>query len=313
MHIRGLLRYLASLQIPPPQILLPVLPKIETPKLPQIIPTPQIITALQQKQTEITTLIATLQPIKAQLHFHAALLHKHSQPFLYLLHTFTPLNKRKNWSRFNAYRLHHLSILKYVFIHSFNQVVREEKALEEYLAKNILQREVWDRYIVGDTTVDTILAKWRFGVENLTLGRLILDSYQQPDDDDDTGAGLGENEGSADIKELLEMLAAVWDEEVAGDYYACFPEERPGYTNAYTDEEEAAERRNKRRERRRVRAAYYEMGEGDERVLRFVEDSRRRYRGPRCLRRLDDRTLVYDEGWDPESLVERPRWRRRSA
>ncbi|KAK6538286.1 hypothetical protein TWF694_011165 [Orbilia ellipsospora] len=309
MQLLGLPISLPSLQITPQQIL----PKIEAPKLPQI-PTPQILTALQQKETEITTLIATLQPIKAQLHFHTALLHKHSQPFLYLLHTFKPPTTRKHWSRFNPYRLHHLLILKCVFINAFTEVTREESVLEVYLAKNILQREVWDRYIIGDTSVDNILSKWRFGVEQLRLGKLILDSYQMSDE----SGNLGEKEGSADVRQVLEMLAAVWDEEVDGDYYACFPEERPGFCYSDFDDEEEVRstsrgrERRERRGRRGVRAAYYEMGEGEESVLRVV-DERGRFRGPRCLRRQDDRTLVYDEGWEPGSFVARPRWRRQSA
>ncbi|EPS35810.1 hypothetical protein H072_10776 [Dactylellina haptotyla CBS 200.50] len=222
------------------------------------------------KQERIVAVLATIEPIKAQLRFHAKLLRRHSQPFLFLLENFKLVNKRMYWDRFSPYRINHLQVLI-----------------------TAIRVTLMGVEIVGDVAVDEALMRWGLGVRNRRLGKLILDSWEPEEPIDDKFEMDKSAVGSCNLQEFMEMITALWDEEVRKHYFDCFPEELEAF--GYTPGDGHGGRGGYMYTRRQAGQAVQSENGGEEEEFMPVEVKEKGecWKGPTCLRRKNEYTLEY--------------------
>lgn len=89
-------------------------------------------------------------------------------------------------------------------------------------------------------------------------------------------AGEPEGSGSCDIKDVLFLIAAVWEEEAEKSYYSCFPEDMGGIGAGAGSGDEWSEE------------DYEEEVQQEEEF-----EAWRPFTGPPCLKRKDALHLVY--------------------
>ncbi|KAK6516272.1 hypothetical protein TWF506_006181 [Arthrobotrys conoides] len=222
--------------------------------------------------TSLQNILKTMRSVKNQLCFHATLIRRHPQPFLFFLENYKGAPHFKHWKGFNPYRRHCLRVLLNVFENAIDEVERDEEVVTELLRRP-LGRGIIGVFRGGKEAEDIIL-RWSIGIKNRRLGRLILDSWSQ----ELNAAGQPEGSGSCSIKDAVHLMAAVWEEETdALHYYNCLPEEPRPRSIGRNDGEG-------RTEREHVEEAKQDAEEFE---------SWRPFMGPPCLKRKDELHLVY--------------------
>ncbi|RVD81145.1 uncharacterized protein DFL_009020 [Arthrobotrys flagrans] len=223
----------------------------------------------------LQTLLKTIVPTKNQLCFHATLIRRHSQPFLFFLENYKGAPHFRHWKRFNPYRKNCLKVLLEVFENAIEEVERDEEVVAEYL-RGGFGKCVFGVFGGCGGEVGEVVLRWSIEIRNRRLGRLILDSWTQ-----ETNAATGEPEGSGscDIKDAIHLMAAVWEEESEKGYHhhSGVPEEA-GANGGWSGGE--------------GRSEHWEYEEEEEEEEEEFE-AWRPFMGPPCLKRKDALHLVY--------------------
>ncbi|KAK6357582.1 hypothetical protein TWF718_001890 [Orbilia javanica] len=235
-----------------------------------------------QNPTKLTmsvqNLLKTIISTKNQLCFHATLIRRHSQAFLFFLDKYQGAPHLKNWEKFNPYRRHCLRILVAVFEDAIEEVERDEEILTDFL-RNPFVRCFYGLFGNGKGVEDAIL-RWSISLRNRRLGRLILDSWTQ----ETNAAGEPEGSGSCNINDVVHLMAAVWEEEWEKEYIRSANDlEEAGQSGSSNDSgggnsgDEGSEGEDNQEE-----------GGGEEEF-----EAWRPFMGPSCLKRKDELHLVY--------------------
>ncbi|KAK6508987.1 hypothetical protein TWF481_003753 [Arthrobotrys musiformis] len=245
--------------------LLATLPFSYLPKHPR--PHPEGLTMDTQS---LKSLLATIIATKEQLCFYATLLRRHSPPFLFFLENYEGAPHFKHWKTFNPYRRHCLRIILSVFEDAIEEVERDEDVVAEW-ERGFLSRFKW---AVPAKEVADVLLRWSIGIKNRRLGRLILDSWKQ----EVNAAGVPEGSGSCDIKDVVHLMAAVWEEE----------KEKECYHYPNSSSEDMSSNGGGGGE---GWTGAYEVEDSEEVEEEF--EAWRPFKGPPCLKRKDALHLVY--------------------
>ncbi|KAF3916645.1 hypothetical protein ABW20_dc0104664 [Dactylellina cionopaga] len=236
-------------------------------------------------QDRMSQILSTISAVKSQLRFHATLIQKHSPTFLFFLERFEPSHPRQHWAKFQPYSVHHLQILVNVFGRALVEVERDESVLMKHLDAGVVKNGLW-KAVFGNKDVEEVMMRWEIEVRSRRVGRLILDSWGH--EEEDGWLNKEERPTSCSIPEVMEMLAALWEEEVERDYLGCFPEEVEKdeyWEDGYEWEEEEE-------------TACYEM-EGEDSIWddTYVQEEAavEAYSGPKCLKRKNGLTLQFTD------------------
>ncbi|KAF3176500.1 hypothetical protein TWF788_007986 [Orbilia oligospora] len=221
----------------------------------------------------LQNILNSMRSTKNQLRFHATLIRRRSQPFLFFLENYKGAPHFKHWKRFNPYRKHCLRILLAVFEGAITEVERDEEVVAGLL-RNPFGKSVLGVLKNGRGAEDVVL-RWSIGVKNRWLGRLILDSWKQETDADGEPQGLA----SCSIKDVVHLMAAVWEEEAEKIYFHVGVPEEPGPRPIGGNDGES-----------RTQKEYAEEGVQEEEE---EFEAWRPFKGPPCLKRKDALHLVY--------------------